>query len=99
MNEADEEKTAFICPARFYQFQRMPQKICGAPSTFQRVMEKPVGDMNLLDVLVYLDELIIFGRTLVEHYYLLLFFALFATCIVYLSLSAMRDSHVINSGK
>ncbi len=67
MSEADQEKTAFICPVGFYQFQRMPQGICGAPSTFQRVMEKTVGDMNLLEVLVYLDDLIVFGRTLEEH--------------------------------
>ncbi len=67
MSEADQEKTAFICPVGFYQFQRMPQGICGAPSTFQRVMEKMVGDMNLLEVLVYLDDLIVFGRTLEEH--------------------------------
>lgn len=65
--EADKEKTAFICPVGFYQFQRMPQGVSGAPATFQRVMEKTVGDMNLLEVLVYLDDIIIFGRTLEEH--------------------------------
>lgn len=30
-------------------------------------MEKAVGDMNMLQVLVYLDDLIIFGKTLAEH--------------------------------
>ncbi|CAM5144591.1 unnamed protein product [Natator depressus] len=45
----------------------MPQGISGAPATFQRLMEKVVGDMNLLQVLVYLDDLIVFGRTLEEH--------------------------------
>lgn len=30
-------------------------------------MEKVVGDMNLLQVLVYLDDLIVFGKTLEEH--------------------------------
>lgn len=67
MNESDKEKTAFICPLGFYQFERMPQGISGAPATFQRVMEKTVGDMNFLEVLVYLDDLIVFGRTLEEH--------------------------------
>lgn len=67
MREEDKEKTAFICPLGFYQFERMPQGITGAPATFQRLMEKAVGDMNLLQVLVYLDDLIIFGRTLEEH--------------------------------
>uniref|UniRef100_A0A3B3Q669 Paraneoplastic antigen Ma-like C-terminal domain-containing protein n=1 Tax=Paramormyrops kingsleyae TaxID=1676925 RepID=A0A3B3Q669_9TELE len=42
---------------------RMP----GAPATFQRVMEEMVGDMNLLEVLVYLDDIIIFGKSLKEH--------------------------------
>lgn len=67
MKEEDKEKTAFICPLGFYQFERMPQGITGAPATFQRLMEKTVGDMNLLEVLVYLDDLIVFGRTLEEH--------------------------------
>uniref|UniRef100_A0A4W5KP85 ribonuclease H n=1 Tax=Hucho hucho TaxID=62062 RepID=A0A4W5KP85_9TELE len=67
MGDTDKEKTAFICPAGFYQFERMPQGVSGAPATFQRVMEKTVGDMNLLEVLVYLDDLIVFGRTLEEH--------------------------------
>lgn len=67
MSEADKEKTAFICPLGFFQFERMPQGITGAPATFQRLMERAVGDMNLIQVLVYLDDLIVFGRTLEEH--------------------------------
>ena len=67
MAEEDKEKTAFICPIGFFQFERMPQGITGAPATFQRLMEKAVGDMNLLQVLVYLDDLIVFGRSLEEH--------------------------------
>lgn len=67
MADADKEKTAFICPLGFYQFERMPQGVTGAPATFQRLMERAVGDMNLLQVLVYLDDLIVFGRSLEEH--------------------------------
>lgn len=67
MSEQDKEKTAFICPLGFYQFERMPQGITGAPATFQRLMEKAVGDMHLLQVIVYLDDIIVFGRTLEEH--------------------------------
>lgn len=48
MSEEDKEKTAFICLLGFYQFERMPQGITGAPATFQRLMEKAVGDMHLL---------------------------------------------------
>ena len=67
MNKEDQEKTAFICPLGFFEFERMPQGITGAPATFQRLMEKAVGDMNLLQVIVYLDDLIVFGRSLEEH--------------------------------
>lgn len=67
MAPEDKEKTAFICPLGFYQFERMPQGITGAPATFQRLMEKAVGDMHLLEALVYLDDIIVFGKTLEEH--------------------------------
>lgn len=67
MAEEDKEKTAFICPLGFFQFERMPQGITGAPATFQRLMEKAVGDMHLLEVIVYLDDLIVFGKTLEQH--------------------------------
>ncbi|KAI7797198.1 hypothetical protein IRJ41_020208, partial [Triplophysa rosa] len=67
MAEEDKEKTAFICPVGFFQYERMPQGITGAPATFQRLMEKAVGDMHLLQVIVYLDDIIVFGSTLEEH--------------------------------
>ena len=67
MANEDKEKTAFICPLGFFQFERMPQGITGAPATFQRLMEKAVGDMHMLEVIVYLDDLIVFGKTLEEH--------------------------------
>lgn len=72
MAEEDKEKTAFICPLGFFQFERMPQGITGVPATFQRLMEKAVGDMHLLQVIVYLDDIIVFGRTLEEHEEILL---------------------------
>lgn len=67
MAEEDKEKTAFICPLGFFQLERMPQGITGAPATFQRLMEKIFGDMNLLQVIVYLDDLIVFGKSLDKH--------------------------------
>ncbi|KAG1926671.1 interleukin-1 receptor accessory protein-like 1-A [Pimephales promelas] len=67
MAEEDKEKTAFICPLGFFQFERMPQGITGAPATFQRLMERAIGDMHLLEAIVYLDDIIVFGRTLEQH--------------------------------
>uniref|UniRef100_A0A8C5MY14 ribonuclease H n=1 Tax=Leptobrachium leishanense TaxID=445787 RepID=A0A8C5MY14_9ANUR len=67
MHPEEKEKTAFICPLGFFEFNRMPQGLTGAPATFQRLLEKTVGDMNLIEVLVYLDDIIVFGKTLEEH--------------------------------
>lgn len=67
MEEEDKPKTAFVCPLGFWEFQRMPQGITNAPSTFQRLMEKCMGDMNLKEAIVFLDDIIIFSETLEEH--------------------------------
>ncbi|KYO29203.1 hypothetical protein Y1Q_0009972 [Alligator mississippiensis] len=67
LREADKEKTAFICPLGFFQFEYTLQGISGAPAMFQHLMEKVVRDMHLTQVLVYLDDLIVFGKTLEEH--------------------------------
>lgn len=67
MAEEDKPKTAFTCPLGFYEFNRMPQGVTNAPSTFQRLMERCVGDLHLSEVLVFLDDLIVFSETLEEH--------------------------------
>ncbi|KAL7872249.1 hypothetical protein SRHO_G00072320 [Serrasalmus rhombeus] len=67
LEEEDKHKTAFVTPMGFWEFNRMPQGVTNAPSTFQRVMEKCVGSMNLKEVLVFLDNLIVFSSTLEEH--------------------------------
>lgn len=67
MAEEDKPKTAFTCPLGFYEFNRMPQGVTNAPSTFQRLMEKCVGDLHLNEVLVFLDDIIVFSETLEDH--------------------------------
>lgn len=67
MNEEDKAKTAFVTPIGFWEFNRMPQGVTNAPSTFQRLMEKSMGNLHLKEVLVFLDDLIVFSDTLEEH--------------------------------
>uniref|UniRef100_A0A3B1IWP2 Gypsy retrotransposon integrase-like protein 1 n=1 Tax=Astyanax mexicanus TaxID=7994 RepID=A0A3B1IWP2_ASTMX len=67
VEEEDKHKTAFVTPMGFWEFNRLPQGVTNAPSTFQRVMEKCMGTMNLKEVLVFLDDLIVFSDTLEEH--------------------------------
>ena len=63
MREEDKERTAFTCPVGFYEFQRMPQGIKGAPATFQRLMESCMSGLNFMQVLVYMDDLIVFAQS------------------------------------
>lgn len=67
VEEEEKCKTAFVTPMGFWEFNRMPQGVTNAPSTFQRVMEKCMGSMNLSEVLVFLDDVIVFSATLEEH--------------------------------
>lgn len=67
MEGADKHKTAFVCPLGFFEFNRMPQGITNAPRTFQRLMERCMGELNLKQALVFLDDLIIFSSRLEEH--------------------------------
>lgn len=67
MKETDKPKTSFVCPLGFYEFNRMPQGVTNAPSTFQRLMERCMGKLHLKEVLVFIDDLIVFAPTLEEH--------------------------------
>ena len=65
--EEDKPKTAFTTPLGFFECNRMPFGLTNAPATFQRLMERCLGDLNLKQCLVYLDDIIIFSSTFEEH--------------------------------
>ena len=68
LKEADKAKTAFqVGNLGFYECNRMPFGLCNAPATFQRLMERAMGDINLRDCLIYLDDIIIFSDTFEAH--------------------------------
>lgn len=64
---ADQEKCAIITENGLFQPTRMPQGLSNAPATFQRAMDTVIGDLKLLCVLVYLDDINVFSRTFDEH--------------------------------
>ena len=68
LKESDKAKTAFQAGTLgFYECNRMPFGLCNAPATFQRLMERCMGELNLRDCLIYLDDIIIFSSTFEEH--------------------------------
>ena len=51
----------------FYEFTCMPFGLCNAPVTFQHLMQKTLGELNLTYCVIYLDDIIVFGCTEEEH--------------------------------
>jgi hypothetical protein len=59
--------TAFNVENGHYEFLRMPMGLKNSPSTFQRVMDNVLKDLQNTICLVYLDDIIIFSTSLQEH--------------------------------
>ena len=64
VREEDREKTAFTTPDGLFEFNLMPFGLCNAPATFQRLMDTVLAGVQWNSCLVYLDDVIILGRTL-----------------------------------
>ena len=68
IKEADKHKTAFsVGPLGFFECNRMAFGLCNAPASFQRLMERCMGELHLRECLIYLDDIIIFSKTFDEH--------------------------------
>ena len=67
VSPSDRHKTAF-CPGPgmgLYQFRRMPFGLTGAPSSFQRLMDKVFRGLPF--VTTYLDDILVHSRNAEEH--------------------------------
>ena len=67
MDEGSIEKTAFNVENGHYEYVRMPFGLKNAPATFQRVMDRVLGELQNKVCLVYMDDIIIFSTSLEEH--------------------------------
>ena len=68
MSEKSWQYTAFtVGSLGMYEFLRMPYGLCNAPTTFQRLMQNCLGELNLTYALVYLDDVIVYSKTEEDH--------------------------------
>lgn len=65
--ESDRSKTAFCTPFGLFEWNRMPFRLCNAPSTFQRLMQRIIGDQQCQPLLLYLEDLVLFSSTIEQH--------------------------------
>lgn len=61
MDPVDREKTAFTTPFGLYEFNRMSFGLCNTPATFQRLMQRCLGNMVNDSLLIYLDDVVVFS--------------------------------------
>ena len=63
----DVPKTAFrVGTSGLYEFTRMPMGLCNAPATFSRLMNHVLGNENFNSLLIYLDDILVFGKSVDE---------------------------------
>ena len=65
--EEDRAKTAFLTKYGLFEHSRMPFGLCNAPATFQRAMSLVLRGLTWNEVLAYLDDIILVGRSFEDH--------------------------------
>ncbi len=63
----DIPKTAFTSKHGLFEYRTMAFGLTNAPATFQRLMEVALAGLQWATCLIYLDDVIVFGRNFDEH--------------------------------
>ena len=68
MAEESKQYTAFTLGSMgLFECDRMPFGLCNAPTTFQRLMQNCLGELNLTYCLIYLDDMIVYSKDPEQH--------------------------------
>ena len=69
--EMEEDSKAFtvftVGLLGFYECECMPFGLMNAPATFQQLMQSCLGNLHLHYCIIYLDDVMVFSKTLGEH--------------------------------
>ncbi len=66
MDPKDAYKTSFCTRSGLYEFKVMPYGLCNSPLTFQRLMEGLLRGLQWERALIYIDDVIVMGRSFAE---------------------------------
>ena len=60
------QKSSFVVRNGLYRWKCMPFGLCNAPATFERLVKKVMTGLQWEILLIYLDDIIVFGKTVPE---------------------------------
>ena len=67
MDSESRAKTAFSTPYSHLEFTRMPFGLKNAPATFQKLMDRVLSGLQGIELFVYMDDIVIYGKSLEDH--------------------------------
>lgn len=67
LDENSRKYTAFTTSNGQYQMTRLPMGLKISPSAFSRAMTIAMSGLNYENCFIYLDDIVVFGRNLMEH--------------------------------
>ncbi|GFV96247.1 retrovirus-related Pol polyprotein from transposon 297 [Trichonephila clavipes] len=67
VNPAGQDKTAFVCPFGTFRYKRMPFGLRNVPETFQHLMDQFRNGLPNVNILVYLDDIVVLSETFKQH--------------------------------
>ena len=62
--EEERAKTSFVTEDGCYQYKRLPMGLADAPSYFQEVINKVLGELKYMCCFGYFDDIVVYGRSI-----------------------------------
>ena len=67
VSESSKEKTCSVTESGTYCYKRISFGVVNAPSVFSMVMSEILRGINWIHTLIYVDDIVVFSRSLEEH--------------------------------
>ena len=67
LDEDARKKSAFTTYNGLFEFIRMPFRLCNAPATFQRLMQRILAGLEYKSCFIYLDDVLVASKTFEDH--------------------------------
>lgn len=67
LEEESKRRSAFVTHSGVYEWQRLPFGLSNSTSSFQLMINKVLQGLHYKNVLVYVDDILIFSKTFEEH--------------------------------